>query len=88
MFFSFLVCESESVFFFFYPSCHFLFSNMLVKVVKSGLPDISPPVFLSLFVRFCVSSPDSNAFESRQEKQIDGGEGGGVPASQRKDIRT
>lgn len=36
----------------------------------------------------CASLPDPNAAESRQEEQIDGGEGGGVPASQGQDICT
>lgn len=34
----------------------------------------------------CASLPDPNAAESRQEEQIDGGAGGGVPASQGQDI--
>lgn len=51
---------------------------------QSGVPDIAAKARVCA----CVSLPDPNAAESRQEEQIDGGTGGGVPASQGQDICT
>lgn len=73
-------------FFFLQPSCH-LFSW---HVAKSGTIWRPWHCCKTKCVCVCVRVPlpDSNAFESWQEEQIDGRKGGGVPESQRKDICT